>query len=330
MGSWQAMSWPMRILRGFLGGTFLYAGVQKFLDRGFLRAGSPTYIGTQLRAFAQGTPAAPVMHLLAHVPVLTGVGVALVEIAIGIATLLGVGLLGAAFAGFAISVTLWLSATWHVHPYFLGSDSIYAVAWLSLLVGTWEGQRERRQGRAPSVAERVDGIDRRAVLRGGVVAALSLVVASIGRTAASPLSKDGTGLGAIGSPRTRAAGPQPPTGSSPSTSTAPPSPKVQGTIISNLSRLPVGGAAAFTAPGIGPAALFHLSDGRVVAYSRICTHAGCAVGYNSGAKLMVCPCHGAEFDPAQHARPVAGPAPTALRSIPVVVDRASGNIIVPA
>src|SRR3954471_9485125 len=46
--------------------TFVYAGLQKFLDPGFLHAGSPTYIGTQLQGFARATPAAPLMQVLSH------------------------------------------------------------------------------------------------------------------------------------------------------------------------------------------------------------------------------------------------------------------------
>ena len=43
-------------LRLFLGVTFVYAGIQKLSDPGFLHPGSSTYIGTQLRGFAHGTP----------------------------------------------------------------------------------------------------------------------------------------------------------------------------------------------------------------------------------------------------------------------------------
>src|SRR2546423_13301615 len=42
-------------LRLFLGGTFVYAGIQKLSDPGFLHPGAPTYIGTQLHGFADGT-----------------------------------------------------------------------------------------------------------------------------------------------------------------------------------------------------------------------------------------------------------------------------------
>ena len=44
---------PVRL---FLGVTFVYAGYQKLSDPGFLTPGSATYIGTQLHAFATGTP----------------------------------------------------------------------------------------------------------------------------------------------------------------------------------------------------------------------------------------------------------------------------------
>jgi thiosulfate dehydrogenase [quinone] large subunit len=74
-----------------------------------------------------------------------------------------------------------------------------------------------------------------------------------------------------------------------------------------------------------------LANGSVVAYSRVCTHAGCIVGYDSGSQLFVCPCHGAEFNPAQHADPTPGsPTSTPLQMIRVVVDQATGDVILPS
>jgi uncharacterized membrane protein YphA (DoxX/SURF4 family) len=207
--SWAAMSWPLRILRAFLGVTFLYAGIQKFLDRGFLQAGSPTYIGTQLRGFAVNTPAAPLMRLLDRAPVAVGAAVALTEIAVGIAVLLGVGLLVAAVVGLTINLVLWLSATWHARPYFIGSDSIYAVAWLALIVGVWEAWWQRTAIPAPSIAQRVGSIDRRQLLRGGLVGGLTLMVAVVTDAVAAPLtsSNRASGLGA-GSASPRPSSPQ--------------------------------------------------------------------------------------------------------------------------
>src|SRR3989440_12854360 len=73
------------LLRLFLGLTFVYAGVQKLSDPGFLRPGAPTYIGTQLHGFANSTPGGFLLRTFAlpH-PKLAGVGVALLEILVGL------------------------------------------------------------------------------------------------------------------------------------------------------------------------------------------------------------------------------------------------------
>ena len=327
--SWSELSWPVRILRAFLGVTFLYAGMQKFLDRGFLQAGSPTYIGTQLQGFSVNTPAAPLMRLLDRAPVAVGLAVALTEIAVGIAILLGVGLLIAALVGLTINVVLWLSATWHVRPYFIGSDSIYAVAWLTLIVGVWEASRRRAPAHARTIVTRAGSIDRRQLLRGGLIGGLTLLVAVVTDAVAAPVSTStnrASGLGAAttspGSSSPRAA--VTPTGSPSQT------PSIAGRKIANLDQLPIGRAIGFTAPGVGPAALVRLADGSVVAYSRVCTHAGCLVGFDPQAMLLVCPCHGAEFDPSHQAQPTPGsPTSTPLQMIRVVVDRSTGDVILP-
>jgi thiosulfate dehydrogenase [quinone] large subunit len=85
----------------------------------------------------------------------------------------------------------------------------------------------------------------------------------------------------------------------------------------------------FTGPGGIPAVVLRLANDQVVAYSRVCTHAGCAVGYDQSARILICPCHGAEFDPAHNAQPIAGPTSTPLQSIRVVVDAPSGKVILP-
>jgi thiosulfate dehydrogenase (quinone) large subunit len=328
------MSPPLRVLRAFLGVTFVYAGMQKLLDPGFLHAGSATYIGTQLQGFAAGTPAAPLMRLLSHAPVLVGIATALTEIAVGVAVLLGIGLLAATAVGLAINVTLWLSATWHVHPYFMGSDSIYAVAWLSLLIASigtrWPGARptptsKQRQGVPDSQGLR---IERRELLRGGVVAGVSLAIALIADVFAAPwsgssgaasgLAKSGVSSSGRPSSASHVATPSP----SPST--------LAGRTIASLDQLPIGKAVAFSAPGVGPAALVRLADGSVAAYSRVCTHAGCLVGWDAQAELLVCPCHGATFDPAHDAQPLPGsPTTVPLQMIDVEVDRATGAVILP-
>src|SRR3989442_15765499 len=96
---WVEMPWSIRILRAFLGITFVFAGAQKFLDPNFFRSGGGDYIGTQLAGFATGTPAAPLMRVLEHAPVLTGIAIALVETAVGLGTLGRVGTRAAPPAG---------------------------------------------------------------------------------------------------------------------------------------------------------------------------------------------------------------------------------------
>jgi rieske iron-sulfur protein len=60
----------------------------------------------------------------------------------------------------------------------------------------------------------------------------------------------------------------------------------------------------------------------IVAYSAICTHAGCDVSdWKDHTKTLMCFCHYAEFDPRDGARVLDGPAPRRLAALPLkVVD----------
>lgn len=100
-----------------------------------------------------------------------------------------------------------------------------------------------------------------------------------------------------------------------------------GNTIAQTSSVPVNSAAQFTIPSNGDSGiLVHLSGGQFVAYDATCTHAGCPVQYDPGSQLLICPCHGAEFDPAHQAAVVQGPAGTPLASVSIHVDSGSGNI----
>lgn len=64
-----------------------------------------------------------------------------------------------------------------------------------------------------------------------------------------------------------------------------------------------------------------------VAYSKICTHAGCSVGLFGidsrppiELRELVCPCHQSVFDPLDGARPVGGPATRPLPQLPLGID----------
>lgn len=79
-------------------------------------------------------------------------------------------------------------------------------------------------------------------------------------------------------------------------------------------------------------------DAGVVAYSKICTHAGCAIALyrkptfpdTQPGPALVCPCHYSSFDPARNGKVIFGPAGRALPKLPLEVDtdgnlRAAGN-----
>lgn len=61
------------------------------------------------------------------------------------------------------------------------------------------------------------------------------------------------------------------------------------------------------------------ADG-VVAYSVICTHAGCDVDdWLASEQLLSCSCHSSSFDPKDGAKVVDGPAPRVLPALPLKV-----------
>ena len=73
--------------------------------------------------------------------------------------------------------------------------------------------------------------------------------------------------------------------------------------------------------------LLHPAPGRedwspdgLIAYSKVCTHAGCPVGlYQARTHQLLCPCHQSAFDVLDGARPVLGPAARALPQLPLEI-----------
>jgi ubiquinol-cytochrome c reductase iron-sulfur subunit len=59
----------------------------------------------------------------------------------------------------------------------------------------------------------------------------------------------------------------------------------------------------------------------VVAFSKICTHAGCPVGlYQAETYELFCPCHQSTFSVLDRARPTFGPATRRLPQLPIRLD----------
>jgi thiosulfate dehydrogenase [quinone] large subunit len=309
-------------LRFFLGITFVYAGLQKIADPGFLHPGASTYIGTQLQAFTTHSPIGFLIESLAlPAPQLAGIGVIVGELLIGIAVILGVATRWAAAAGAIVNFVFFLTASWTVQPYFLGSDSIYTVAWITLVLVGDQGLATagpylvKQLGFTEGTAQRrtFDPGRRRLLIQAGAAAVALVWVLSV-----IPRVRPTIQAAATPSPSPSPATP----GASPSPTAPPPT----GTRIGSLTDLKTQGSLVFNDPASGdPALAVQLSGGNVVAFDAVCTHAGCQVDYDTSQKLFVCPCHGAEFDPSRSAAVVQGPASTPLGSIKVQVA-ADGNV----
>lgn len=330
-------------LRLFLGVTFTYAGIQKLTDPGFFQPGATTYIGTQLHGFAAGTPGGFILRTFAlpH-PELAGAGVAVAEILIGLLVTAGLFTRWASAAGLGLNFLLFLTASWHTTPYFLGPDLVFSFAWLPLALAGASGQpaldnllrqptpaftRRTRLRPPPPETQRAaaaaDTSTRRVVL--AEFAGMALAIAGISALVKGPYSpaktfasggqgtSGGSGVGgATGSGEGAGAG-----GGARSPSLP------EGAVeLGPSKRLPAGQAATYSDPSDGsPDILIRDSEGNLKAFSAVCTHAGCTVGYEGG--VIYCPCHGGEYNP-ETGEVVAGPPPTGLA--PRRVVESGGNI----
>jgi len=276
--SWQNTPIGAQIIRLFLGVTFIYGGWNKATDPGFLDPKSAHYIGAQIASYLTTSPISFILKPMIEHATTFGWLVMLSEFAIGIATLTGIALELAALGGFFLSVTLWLTATWTVKPYFLGSDTAYAILWLALFFLVRQNTKGRR---VTSLLP--DLRDRREVIRIFGIAVASVAAVFVG----------GKFTTSIPTPET-------------------------GTTIAKLVDFPIGSTKSFTAADGTPAILFRTKS-NVFAYSRVCTHQGCSVGYDSKSSLLICPCHGAQFDPANSGAAIAGPVKIPLPKINVAI-----------
>ncbi len=320
-------------LRLFLGGTFVYAGIQKLTDPGFLHAGAPTYIGTQLQGFANGTPGGFLLRTFAipH-PEVAGIAVAITEILIGLLATAGLFTRLAAFGGMCLNLVLFLTASWHTTPYFLGPDLVFSFAWLPFVLSgasqqpaldnvDWHPSAAaiQRMTLKPAGAvltdEQANSSTRRALLI--EFAGISLAVAGISallkgtyrapRTLTGGGANAGKGAGGGAGAAPSGASQGGPGSAARSGTGSLPSGAVK---LGPAKRLPKEAAATYSDPSDGsPDILIRQSDGSLTSFSAVCTHAGCTVGYQGG--VIVCPCHGGEYD-AETGAVIAGPPPAPL------------------
>jgi thiosulfate dehydrogenase [quinone] large subunit len=292
-------------------------------------------------------------------PVAVGLGISLAEIAVGVGTLTGLLFRASAALGAALSILFWLTASWAVKPYYYGPDLPYAVGWITLALAGTGGlftinewlpalapgptalELDRRRlaaSRGRPVPDPDEDMTRRALLQAGLLAGVAILLASVagvlgpmlgGRgEGRSGLTSPGAGASdapdALTAPGPSAAGPAE-AGAGPVAVAATPPPT--GTVIGSVSHVSRDRPLGFSDPSTGdPSAVLLLPSGKLVAYDLTCTHAGCEVEYDPSSSLLICPCHGATFDPKHGARPVSGPTDQPLTALPIHIDQATGEI----
>jgi len=376
--AWTLAEWALVPLRIFLGVTFTFAGLQKLANPNFFRALSPISIQAQLIASSHTSPIKFILtHLIPYAKPI-GIVISLSELAIGIGVLLGLWTRIAAIGGAILSLSLFLTVSFHAAPYFTGADIVFFFAWLPIIVAgggsrlsldAWIARRVARQEgvappdlvsipfatvqticgnyrkgacsarkglacdaavcpvllgeRAPLVTRvAIDSVDRRTVVVGGSIAAgVGVAALLLGGAAVetgklingAPKPKNASanlgGGGVAGTPTTTA-----PAG----TGTTP------GTLLGAAKEVPNGHAGTFTIPSTGDPGIVVNVQGTFFAYDAICPHAGCAVGYAPSNNLLVCPCHGSEFQVSTGAL-IAGPSPHGLTKLKIV-EGANGNL----
>jgi thiosulfate dehydrogenase [quinone] large subunit len=219
--TWQNIPIGARLIRLFLGVTFIYGGWNKATDPGFLNPQSASYIGAQITSYLDTSPISFLLKPMIENATAFGWSIIITEFAIGIATLSGIALELAALGGFFLSITLWLTATWTVKPYFLGSDTAYAILWLALFLLVRQNTKGRRV-----TALLPDLRDRREVMRILGVVAASVAAVFVGRRFEN----------------------------------SNPSPEA-GTAIAKVAEFPIGSSKEFIAADGSPAVLFRTKSG---------------------------------------------------------------------
>jgi thiosulfate dehydrogenase [quinone] large subunit len=126
--------WALLPLRAFLGFTFVFAGLQKLANPGFFDASNPASIQAQLAGAQRVSPIHVLLGPISHVSIFVGLVIAFGEVAIGLGTLFGFLARGAAAGGLVLSFMLFLTISYHSHPYYTGSDIVFVFAWMPLVI----------------------------------------------------------------------------------------------------------------------------------------------------------------------------------------------------
>jgi thiosulfate dehydrogenase [quinone] large subunit len=233
---------------------------------------------------------------------------------------------------------LFLTISFHSAPYYTGADIVFAFAWTPLLlagsgsvlsldaaIADWA---DRQAGPGPAASRR------EVVLSGAVTAAVAAAALVTGGLAAGLGRLAGGTAGQQAGPSLPAARPAPVGPPAPrhpaaakSAKPAKPGKAPAGTVIGPARDVPVGQAASFTDPATGdPSIVIRSGSGTFVAFDAVCPHAGCTVGYDPAQQVIICPCHGSQFNARTGAVEV-GPATNGLTKLGIA-EGSNGQLYV--
>ncbi len=354
--AWALAGWALLPLRLFLGVTFTFAGLQKIANPEFFSKTSSSGVYAQMLQAVRHSPISFLLNHLVEHATLLGWAMALGELAVGVGLLFGLWGRIAAIGGVTIAFSLFLSVSFHTNPYYLGSDLAYALAFTpfvlcgtpvlsldalirkrgttggadnsqELVVMTMGAVRALCTHAAPNdacsatsgpcdgatcpvlrepkstLAKRsVDSVGRRQLVVGGAVAAVTAAGAAATAAVVAGVGRAGNSSAPTTTPVTL----------KPGSNTS------NGRRIGKASDVPVGGSATFSLPDGTPGIVLQPTSGTYAAYNAACPHQGCPVDYFKSQNLLVCPCHGSQFNPDNGAVEV-GPAVTGLIEYPVTV-----------
>src|SRR6266511_427701 len=169
-----------------MGGGMRWCGQAAVVGVLRVRVGGVRQSGAGL---ARGSPIGGMVRsvVLVH-PYLFALLLAVVELTVGLLALIGLASRVAAAGGLALSLLFFLTASWHVRPFFYGADLPFAVCWLALLLanpsdlpGLDRRLLQRARAEAEAKSDTAPDASRRAFLAG---------LAQAGRIALAGVSDD--------------------------------------------------------------------------------------------------------------------------------------------
>lgn len=238
-----------------------------------------------------------------------------------------------------------------------GTGGLLVPRWVSELGRPAEDDGLRSPNRRPGWARRGEPAEdvspqRRVILQAGVLSVGALAVYSLAAPLRFVMGARASDTGTAGfdaatdQAAATTAGPTNPTTTEPATTpagspdaSAPPSSvPLAGLAIAHIADVDKAGAKRFHVPSGAPAdmqpgdpgIIMKLPDGTYVAYDARCTHEGCRVGWDKVDNVLLCPCHGAAFDPTNHGAVLGGPTNQPLLELPILIDPKTGTISIKA